>query len=80
MNSKILNISKIFQLILKMRTEDNEYFQSEIYDEIIEKSKEFFDSKLIENFKNDKSYLNMIEAMLIQELESLAKLINIVLF
>ncbi len=80
MNSKILNISKIFQLILKMRTEDNEYFQSEIYDEIIEKSKEFFDSKFIENFKNDKSYLNMIEAMLIQELESLAKLINIVLF
>mgnify|MGYP001128031592 FL=1 len=80
MNSKILNISKIFQLILKMRTEDNEYFQSEIYDEIIEKSKEFFDSKFIENFKNDKSYLNMIEAMLIQELESLAKLLNIVLF
>ena len=80
MDLKIVNISKNFKLILKMRMEDNEYFQSEIYDEIIEKSKEFFDSKFIENFKNDKSYLNMIEAMLIQELESLAKLINIVLF
>ena len=80
MDLKIVNISKKFKLILKMRMEDNEYFQSEIYDEIIEKSKEFFDSKFIENFKNDKSYLNMIEAMLIQELESLAKLLNIVLF
>lgn len=80
MDSKILNISKIFKLILKMRMEENEYFQSEIYDEIIDSSKKFFDSKFIENFKNDSSYLNMIEAMLIQELESLGKLLNIVLF
>ncbi len=46
----------------------------------LSKSQRNFFSIFIENFKNDTSYLNMIEAMLIQELESLAKLINIVLF
>lgn len=80
MDSKILKISKILKLILDWRMIDDEDKEQEIIDQIIELGNSFFDKKFLEKFENESNFINLFEAMVLKELESIDNFIKIFLY
>lgn len=80
MDSKILKISKILKLILDWRMIDDEDKEQDIIDQIIELGNSFFDKKFLEKFENESNFINLFEAMVLKELESIDNFIKIFLY
>lgn len=71
MDSKISNLLKILKLILKWRMSENEKRKEDYIIEMKSLSIQFFEKTFIEHFENNLNFLNMFEAMIINELEKI---------
>ena len=80
MDSKISKLLKILKLILEWRMITNEDKEQDIIDQIIEISNAFFEKSFLDKFENESNFMDMFEAMVLKELETIDNCISIFLY
>lgn len=80
MDSKISKLLNILKLILEWRMIDNEDKEQEIIDKMIEISNTFFEKSFLDKFENESNFMNMFEAMVLKEIETIDNFISIFLY
>lgn len=80
MDSKISKLLNILKLILEWRMIDNEDKEQEIIDKMIEISNSFFEKSFLDKFENESNFMNMFEAMVLKEIETIDNFISIFLY
>lgn len=80
MDSKISKLLNILKLILEWRMIDNEDKEQEIIDNMIEISNTFFEKSFLDKFENESNFMNMFEAMVLKEIETIDNFISIFLY
>ena len=80
MDSKISKLLKILKLILEWRMITNEDKEQDIIDQIIEISNAFFEKRFLDKFENESNFMDMFEAMVLKEIETIDNYISIFLY
>lgn len=80
MDSKISKLLKILKLILEWRMITNEDKEQDIIDQIIEISNAFFEKSFLDKFENESNFMDMFEAMVLKEIETIDNYISIFLY
>lgn len=80
MESKISKLLKILKLILEWRMITNEDKEQDIIDQIIEISNAFFEKSFLDKFENESNFMDMFEAMVLKEIETIDNYISIFLY
>ena len=80
MESKISKLLKILKLILEWRMITNEDKEQDIIDQIIEISNAFFEKSFLDKFENESNFMDMFEAMVLKEIETIDNFISIFLY
>ena len=71
---------KILKLILEWRMITNEDKEQDIIDQIIEISNAFFERSFLDKFENESNFMDMFEAMVLKEIETIDNYISIFLY
>lgn len=80
MESKISKLLKILKLILEWRMITNEDKEQDIIDQIIVISNAFFEKSFLDKFENESNFMDMFEAMVLKEIETIDNFISIFLY
>ena len=80
MESKISKLLKILKLILEWRMITSEDKEQDIIDQIIEISNAFFERSFLDKFENESNFMDMFEAMVLKEIETIDNFISIFLY
>ena len=80
MESKISKLLKILKLILEWRMITSEEKEQDIIDQIIEISNAFFEKSFLDKFENESNFMDMFEAMVLKEIETIDNYISIFLY
>ena len=80
MESKISKLLKILKLILEWRMITSEDKEQDIIDQIIEISNAFFEKSFLDKFENESNFMDMFEAMVLKEIETIDNFISIFLY
>lgn len=80
MDSKISKLLKILKLILEWRMITSEDKEQDIIDQIIEISNAFFEKSFLDKFENESNFMDMFEAMVLKEIETIDNFISIFLY
>ena len=80
MESKISKLLKILKLILEWRMITSEEKEQDIIDQIIEISNAFFERSFLDKFENESNFMDMFEAMVLKEIETIDNFISIFLY
>ena len=71
---------KILKLILEWRMITSEDKEQDIIDQIIEISNAFFEKSFLDKFENESNFMDMFEAMVLKEIETIDNFISIFLY